>query len=306
MSAPLHLPALPYEDWEPSKTTLHLWCQIIGKIRLAATRHRNHWWNMTLHPTARGFIAQRMRFEDGTFDIELDLVDHRVVVRSNKAHVELRDGLSVANFYAALFQALHGFGIRIPILARPYGVPTSTPFAQDHEHRSYDRVMVRRWWEAVLWSSDVLDEFAADFVGKQSVPHLFWHSFDLAMARYSGRPAAGPPRPDRVAQEAYSHEVIAFGFWAGDPAVPAPTYYTYTAPEPPGLTASPLAPAQAGWHDAGPGHLGRLPYDAVREAADPRAALLAFLRSGYEAGTRAAGWDVSAFRSAFPALEPTS
>lgn len=303
MSAPLHLPALPYEDWEPTRTTLHLWCQIIGKIRLGTTWHRNHWWNATLHPTGRGFIAQRMRAADGYFDIELDLVEHQLVVRTSRAHeparLDLRDGMSVSNFYAALFHALHGFGIEVPILAKPYGVATATPFAQDHEHRSYDRVMVRRWWEIVLWSSDVLDEFAAEFVGKQTFPHLFWHSFDLAMALFSGRPAGGPPRPDRVEREAYSREVIAFGFWPGDPNVPAPTYYTYTAPEPPTLTSYPLAPGEAGWFAAGAGHLGRLPYDAVREAADPRGALLAFLRSGYEAGTRAAGWDVSAFRSTF-------
>jgi len=291
----VHLPPLPYQDWEPTKTTLHLWCQIIGKIRLATTQHRNHWWNVTLRPTARGLIAERMLAGDAFFDIELDLIDHRTIVRTNKAHepayVDLRQGLSVANFHAALFHALHGFGINVTILGKPYGVPMTTPFAHDHDHRAYDRVMVRRWWEIVMWTSEVFDEFAAGFAGKQSVPQLFWHSFDLALARFSGRPAAGPPKPDPVAQDAYSHEVIAFGFWAGDANVPAPTYYTYTAPEPATLTSFALQPSEAGWHPAGAGHLGQLPYDAVREAKDPRATLLAFLRSGYEAGTRAAHWE---------------
>lgn len=303
MSLDVQLPALPYADWEPSKTTLHLWCQIIGKIRLATTRHRNHWWNTTLHPTARGFIAQRMRASDAYFDIELDLVDHRVVVRASNAHepahIDLRNGMSVANFHAALFHMLHGFGLDVKIYAKPYGVPMTTPFAEDHAHRSYDRVMVRRWWEIVMWSSDVLDEFAAEFEGKQSVPQLFWHSFDLAMARFSGKAAGGPPKTDRVAAEAYSREVISFGFWAGDANVPAPTYYTYTAPEPANLTSLTLAPDGAGWQSSGTGHLGTLPYETVRQSSDPRAALLSFLRSGYEAGTRSAGWDRASFASTF-------
>ena len=231
---------------------------------------------------------------DTYFDIELDLVDHRMVVSTNRAHepavVELRQGLSVANFYAALFHALHGFGIDVNIVAKPYGVPITTPFAHDHEHRAYDRVMVRRWWEIIMWTSDVLAEFASTFYGKQSVPQLFWHSFDLAMARFSGHRAAGPPKADPVEADAYSHEVIAFGFWAGDANVPAPTFYTYTAPEPSNLTTFALAPSDAGWQPSGAGHLGLLSYDAVRASADPRATLLAFFQSGYDAGTAATGW----------------
>jgi hypothetical protein len=296
------LPALPYADWEPSKTTLHLWCQIIGKIRLATTRHRNHWWNVTLRPTARGFIAERMRASGAYFDIELDLIDHRASVRSSNAHesaqIDLRNGMSVANFYAALFHVLHGFGLDVKILPKPYGLPITTPFAEDHEHRSYDRVMVRRWWEAVMWSSDVLDEFAAGFTGKQSAPQLFWHSFDLALGRFSGKLAGGPPKTDRVAADAYSHEVIAFGFWAGDANIPAPTYYTYTAPQPASLTSFGLAPGAAGWQSAGAGHLGTLPYEAVRQSVEPRATLLSFFRSGYEAGIRSAGWDTANFGGA--------
>jgi Family of unknown function (DUF5996) len=172
-------------------------------------------------------------------------------------------------------------------------VPITTPFARDEEHRSYDRVAVRRWFDALVWTTSVFDEFASEFAGKQSPVHLFWHSFDLAMGRYSGRRADGPPKDDPVERKAYSHEVIAFGFWPGDPNTPAATYYTYTAPEPSDLTRQTLAPEGAAWYPSGSGHLGALPYDIVRTAADPKAALLAFLRSGYDAGVRTAGWNAA-------------
>jgi len=291
------LPALPYADWEPTKTTLHLWSQILGKLRLRYTAPRNHWWNVTLIPTARGLSAARMRDGDASFEAEFDFIDHQLVLRTDKAHapaiVALEDGMSVAQFYRIVFEALRGFDIDAKILAKPYGVPMTTPFGQDEEHRSYDRVAVRRWFDALVWTTSVFDEFATEFAGKQSPVHLFWHSFDLAMGRYSGRRASGPPKDDPVEREAYSHEVIAFGFWPGDPNTPAATYYTYTAPEPDDLTQQALAPAGAAWYPSGGGHLGGLPYDVVRNAADPKAALLAFLRSGYEAGVRTAGWNAA-------------
>jgi len=292
------LDVLPYEAWEPTKTTLHLWCQIVGKIALASSSLRNHWWNMTLRITARGVATQRLSSGGTSFDIELDFVDHRAIVRAD-AHDDvtfrLHDGLCVAEFYELLFAALRAFGIGVRIVARPYGIAgQTTPFAQDREHCSYDAVMVRRWWDVLRWSAGVFERFATEFAGKQSPVHLFWHSFDLAMGRYSGRRASGPPPSDPVAREAYSHEVIAFGFWAGDANVAAPTYYTYTAPEPAALTTLPLRPDGAAWSVAGNGHMGTVPYETIRTAGDPEAALLAFLRSAYEAGARAAGWDIAA------------
>ncbi len=294
--------AIPYADWEPTKTTLHLYSQIVGKIALRASALRNHWWNVTLRPTARGLRTVMLKAGEVSFDLELDLVDHRAVVRSSAARepgwFELRDGLSVAEFYAALRGRLAGFAIDVPILAKPYGVPgLTTPFAQDREHHTYDALMVRRWWNVVRWTSDVFETFASEFAGKQGPVQLFWHSFDLALGRYSGRRASGPAPSDPVEREAYSHEVIAFGFWAGDANVPAPTYYTYTAPEPASLTSFALRPDGAAWNPSGNGHLGTVPYDAIRRAGDSEAALLDFLRSGYEAGTRAAGWDVALLSS---------
>jgi hypothetical protein len=298
------LSPLPYAGWEPTKTTLHLWCQVVGKIRLRYTAHRNQWWNVTLVPTARGLSTLRMRHGSTLFDLEFDFIDHALVLRSNQAHaplsLPLEDGLSVATFYERVMEMLREIDIVATILAKPYGVPMTTPFAEDRAHHHYDRTMVRRWFDAISWTTSVFEDFASEFAGKESPVHVFWHSFDLAMARFSGLPAGGDPRPDRVQQEAYSQQVIAFGFWPGDPNTPAPTYYTYTAPEPASLIAQTLQPEGAAWVPSGSGHAGNLPFDIVRTSADPRAALLAFLRSGYEAGTETAQWNVGRLASSYP------
>ena len=294
MTAPLE--PLPYAEWEPTLTTLHLWCQVVGKIALRASPLRNHWWNCTLKPTARGVRTELLHANGIPFDLELDFVDHRALARGGEYDAitfRLHDGLSVAEFYANVRATLSALGIEVPIVAKPYGVPSlTTPFADDREHRSYDPVMVRRWWNVTRWTAGVFERFASEFTGKQGPVQLFWHSFDLALGRYSGRRASGPPKDDPVEREAYSHEVIAFGFWPGDPNVQAPAYYTYTAPEPATLTTYALRPAGAVWNAAGAGHMGVVQYETIRTAPDPDAALLDFLRSGYEAGTRAASWNV--------------
>jgi hypothetical protein len=292
----MELEPIPYAAWEPTKTTLHLWCQILGKIALRSSALRNHWWNCTLKPTARGLRTELLHANGIPFDLELDFVDHRAIVRAgeyDEVTFRLHDGLSVAEFYASLRATLTALGIDVPIVAKPYGVPSlTTPFADDREHLSYDPVMVRSWWNVTRWTAGVFERFASEFAGKQGPVQLFWHSFDLALGRYSGRLAPGPPKSDPVEREAYSHEVIAFGFWPGDPNVQAPTYYTYTAPEPSTLTEFALRPEGAVWNAAGAGHMGAVPYDVIRRAPDPGAALMDFLHSGYEAGTRAAHWDV--------------
>ena len=290
------LAPLPYSDWKPTLTTVHLMCQIVGKIRLGHVPYRSHWWNVTLLPTARGLTTSRMRRNDVFFDIEFDFIDHALKIRSSNAReatqIMLEDRMSVARFYAEVMAALADRGLAVRILDKPYKMGVETPFSADEEHAAYDRVMVRRWWEALLWTADVFDQYAAGFLAKESPAQLFWHSFDLAIARFSGRPAPGPRKSDRVEQEAYSQEVIAAGFWPGDDKTPAPTYYTYTAPEPAELTSMPLRPSGAAWYPAGSGHLGTLPYDVVRESDDPRATLMQFLQSGFDAGVRAANWDV--------------
>ena len=288
------LPELPLEAWEDTKTTLHLWSQIVGKVRLASTAPRNHWWNVTLYVDIRGLTTRRMHASNGVvFQIDFDFVDHRLVVRTNRGDAEsfgLVDGLSVAAFDEHLHATLARLGVDVAIRETPFGVPVTTSFTADREHAAYDAHAVERFWRILDWTDGVFEEFAGRYCGKTSPVHIFWHSFDLAVARFSGKRAPEPPL-DAVNREAYSHELIPFGFWAGDQVVREPTYYSYTSPEPDGLRETPLAPDEARWADMYGGLLAVLPYEAVRTADDPRATLLAFLEGAYQAGARAAGWD---------------
>lgn len=285
------LPALPLETWEATKDTLHLWAQIVGKIRMASTALRNHWWHVPLYVDVRGLTTRRLHAADGTvFQIRFDFVDHRLVVETNagaSASFPLVDGLSVSEFDRNVHETLGELGVEVAIKESPFGVPMTTPFADDHEHASYDPAAVERFWRIVDWTDGVFEEFSGWFCGKTSPVHLFWHSFDLAVTRFGGKRAPALPGADGVTREAYSHEVISFGFWAGDQNVREPSYYSYTAPESAGLRERPLRPAAAKWTET----MALLPYEAVRTAADPRAALLEFLESAYEAGAGAAGWD---------------
>jgi hypothetical protein len=289
------LPALPLQEWEATKETLHLWAQIIGKTRLALMPMRNHWWNATLYPSSRGLTTRRMPVDAHNLEIEIDLVGHRVWARTSEsdAGFDLHQGLSVADFLRQLDDMLLSLGVRVGIRAEPYGVATTTPFAADHDHSSYDTDAVGRYLHVLQWSADVLEEFAGWYCGKASPVHVFWHSFDLATSRFSGRRAEVGPGVGAVDAEAYSHEVISFGFWAGDRTNPFPAYYSYTAPEPVELRQQALLPAQAAWAPQANGSLAILRYDDVRNAADPKSTLLDFLQSAYEAGASLAGWDVA-------------
>jgi hypothetical protein len=297
------LPELSLTSWEATKETLHLWMQIVGKIRMASSPPRNHWWHVTLYVDVRGMTTRRMHSTSGvTFEIVFDFVDHRLVVLTNDGRVEsfeLVDGLSVAAFDEKLHGVLDRLGIDVPIRESPFGVPATTPFPNDREHASYDRDAVERFWRILDWSDGVFEEFSGWFCGKTSPVQLFWHSLDLAVTRFSGKRAPSLPGADPITQEAYSHEVVSFGFWAGDENVREPTYYSYTAPEPPGLRDRPLRPDEAFWADQGAGSLARLPYETVRNAADPKAMLLDFLESAYQAGAGAAGWDVAELASSW-------
>jgi hypothetical protein len=289
-------PALPYEDWRPTKETLHRFAQMVGKVRMALVPPRNHWWHVTLYVSAHGLTTGPMPYGGLTAEIELDFVDHRVQVRTSqgrRASFALRDRLPCARFYSDLFTALRDVGVDVEIHAEPFDLGDSPAFADDTEHDSYDADAVERFWAILRRTDEVLAAFRSRFSGKASPTHLFWHSFDLAHARFSGRRAPAIEGADPVTAEAYSHEVIAFGWWPGDDRSTAfPAFYSYTAPEPDGLRDQPLLPSDAQWQDSGAGSLAVLPYDAVRSAPDPGAALLQFFESAYRAGAIAAGWDV--------------
>ncbi len=291
----LELPPLPLEDWEDTKITLHLWVQIVGKIRLTSTAPRNHWWHVPLYVDVRGLTTRRMHAPNGhSFEIAFDFIEHRLVVRTNGGAVEsfeLVDGLSVAEFDEKVHGTLRALGIDVPIRETPYGIAITTPFAEDRDHATYDPVAVERFWRVLDWSDGVLEEFSGWFCGKTSPVHLFWHSLDLAVSRFGGKRAPVSPNADPVTREAYSHEVISFGFWPGDQTVREASFYSYTSPEPPGLRQEPLSPKAAKWTDQGSGSLARLSFEDVRTAKEPRATLLGFLESAYQAGTRAAGWN---------------
>jgi hypothetical protein len=293
------LPELHLAGWRATKDTLHLYSQILGKIRLATTAPRNHWWNVPLYVDVRGLTTRRLRHRDTTFEIAIDFVDHAVIVRTADGRTRsfgIGSGLPVADFDARLHALLGELGIDVEIKEEPFGVPMTTPFPQDVEHASWDRDAIARFGLILDWSDSVLEEFSGWFNGKTSPVHVFWHSLDLAVSRFSGRPGV-PIDADPVTQEAYSQEVISFGFWAGDDNVGDAAYYSYTAPEPEGLRDEPLSAGE--WIEFGSGSLAILPYEGVRTARDPKPMLLAFLQSAYEAGARLAGWDTASFESAW-------
>jgi hypothetical protein len=264
---------------------------------LATTAPRNHWWNVPLYVDVRGLTTRRLHHRDATFELTLDFVDHTLVVRTAdgmQRSFGLGGGVPVADFDARLHQVLGELGIDVDINEEPFGVPMTTPFDQDFTHASWDRDAIERFGKILDWSDSVFGEFSGWFNGKTSPVHLFWHSFDLAVTRFSGRPAS-PVHADRVTQEAYTHEAISFGFWPGDDNFGDAAYYSYTAPEPQGLRDQPLS--AGAWIESGPGSLATLPYETVRTARDPRTTLLAFCQSAYDAGARLAGWDTTSFTS---------
>ena len=291
-------PQLLYEEWEPTKQTIHRYTQIVGKVRMALVPFRNHWWHVTLYVSARGLTTGPMPCGRLTAEIEFDFISHHVRVRTSEgreASFALRERLACAHFYSELFGALSDLGIDVAIYPEPFDLGDGPAFPDDTINDSYDADAVARWWTILRLSDQVLARFASRFNGKASPTQLFWHSFDLAQARYSGRRAPPIEGADPVTAEAYSHEVIAFGWWPGDERrTPYPAFYSYTAPEPEGLRHSSVRPAAASWQDTGAGSLALLPYDAVREAADPAATLLEFYESAYRAGADTAGWDLEA------------
>ncbi|MET8342352.1 DUF5996 family protein [Streptomyces microflavus] len=291
-------PPLPRESWAPTKETLHRFLQIVGKVRLAASVRRNHWWNVPFHLTGDGITTRPCGpLGDGTvFTVDFDFIAHRLRVSTLDGHrVSLPlTGLSVGDFYRAFTGALAHLGISVvPEHPYPFDLPDAArPFAEDDEHASYDPAAVNRYWTVLTQVMLILERYAAGYSGKTSPVHHFWHTFDIAVTRFSDRHVAQGLSTDPVTREAYSREVISSGFWFGDErSYPEPAFYSYTAPEPGGLQLQPLEPAAARWTESNGSHLALLPYDEVRTEPDASAAILRFYDSAYAAGARLADWE---------------
>ncbi len=289
------LPSLAFSDWEKTYDTLHMWLQIAGKTRLALMPKINHWWGSVLYVTPRGLGTSSIPYKDRAFDVEFDFVTHRVVFRVSDGRdyvIPLYDR-SVADFYAEYMSALRQLEIEVAINRVPSEFDDLTPFDEDQQHASYDRKPVENLYRILLFADRVFTRFRAGFLGKCSPVHFFWGSFDLAVTRFSGRPASPRPEMDAMTREAYSHEVSSCGFWPGDRGrLKYPIFYAYSAPAPPGLEKAAIRPEAAGWNAS----LGEfiLKYDDLRSAASPEQALLDFCTSAYEAGATLAGWDRAA------------
>lgn len=289
-------PALPLEGWKETYATLHRWAQIVGKVRLVRMPWINHSWHSTLYVTCRGLTTSPMPFGGRTFQIDFDFIDHQLLIRTADGDVrtlELRPR-SVADFYRELMATLRELGFEVEISAVPNEMEDATRFDADTGHASYDRDAANRCWRVLVQTERVFTAFRAGFVGKCSPVHFFWGAFDLAVTRFSGRPApphpGGVPHlPDWVAREAYSHEVSSAGFWPGGGAISYPAFYSYAYPEPAGYPDAKVRPASAAYHPTLREFL--LPYDAVRTADDPDATLLEFLESTYAAAADLGRWD---------------
>lgn len=292
-------PSLPLNEWKDTAATLHMWTQIIGKIRLSQTPWINHSWHVTLYVTSRGLTTSPIPYGLKTFQIDFDFIDHKLVIETSDGNVRLLDlrPRTVADFYSQVMSSLKSLGIDVAIHTTPNEIPDPIPFEEDHKNASYDADYANRFWRVLVQTDRIFKEFRARFIGKCSPVHFFWGSFDLAVTRFSGRtapphPGGVPHMPDVVAREAYSHEVSSCGFWPGGGAIDYPAYYAYAYPTPEGFKDYKIKPKGAFYSN----DLGEflLPYDEVRTSDDPDAALLGFLQSTYEAAADLAKWDRAA------------
>jgi len=284
-------PALPLDAWKDSCDTLHMWTQIVGKLRLALAPRVNHWWGVTLYVTPRGLTTSAIPVGDRSFDATFDFIDHVLRFQTSDgrmAVVALRPQ-TVADFYAEVMRKVRGLGIDVRISTMPQEVEDPIRFDQDRRHASYDPAYAHRFWRTLVTADSLLKEFRARFIGKASPVHFFWGSFDLAVTRFSGRRAPEIPGADMVTREAYSHEVSSCGFWPGNGGLAGPAYYSYAAPAPDGFKDAKIRPAAAFYSEAFSNFL--LPYDDARAAANPRATVLEFLQSTYEAAANLGQWD---------------
>ena len=296
------LPALPFDSWKDTQATLHMWMQVVGKVRLKLTPLVNHWWNVPFYMTARGMTTSAMPYNRRTIEVQFDFIDHKLTITTSEARVVTMPlaAQSVADFYKKFMSALTELGINVKIWTTPVEIPNPIPFEEDCVHASYDPEAVHKFWRMLVWIDQVFKEFRARFQGKDSPVHFFWGSFDLAVTRFSGRPAPERPGADSITREAYSHEVSSAGFWPGGGDIAGPAFYSYAAPEPARFAEQRVRPEKAFYHPQLKEFL--LMYDDVRGAASPKAALMEFLQSTYDAAADLAKWD----RNSLERPRPTS
>jgi hypothetical protein len=300
-------PALPFNEWKETAATLHMWTQIVGKIRLSLTPWTNHSWHVTLYLTARGLTTSPIFFGARVLQIDFDFVDHVLRMQTGegiKKNIKLAPK-SVATFHREVMDALRELEIRVEINTSPNEVDPAIPFEQNEKDSAYDSDYANRFWRVLLQSDRVFKEFRSEFCGKCSPVHFFWGSFDLAVTRFSGRhapqhPGGVPHLPDAITREAYSHEVSSLGFWPGNEMMPEPIFYSYAYPEPKGFPEARVQPAAASYNAQLKEFV--LPYDAVRQASAPDQSLLDFARSTYDAASTLGNWDRAAFVEAKPDL----
>jgi hypothetical protein len=288
-------PELHLADWKDTRDVLHMWTQVVGKIRLALAPHLNHWWHVPLYVTACGLTTSAMPYKGRHVEIEFDFLRHRLLMACSDGQERAFElgAFSVAEFYGRVFESLRSLGIEVNIWGTPVEVPDPTPFVKD-KRAAYDKEYAQRFWSVLSSSADVMQDFRGGFIGKCSPVHFFWGSFDLAVTRFSGKRATLSPDADPITREAYSHEASSVGWWPGGTGFTGVTvedaaFYAYMAPTPDGYGDAKVCPAPAFWHK----QLGEflLMYDDVRRAADPEHRLLEFLQSTYEDGARLANWN---------------
>jgi hypothetical protein len=285
-------PALPLAEWKDTYATLHMWTQIVGKVRLALTPPVNHWWGTALYVTSRGLTTSAIPYEKGCFEIHFDFIAHSLEITTSGGEVRAFRLIprTVAEFYAETMAALHSLGIDVSVWTMPVEVPRPVRFTLDESHSAYDSEYAHRFWQVLVSTDNVFREFRSRFIGKCSPVHFFWGSFDLAVTRFSGRRAPERPGADPITKEAYSHECISVGFWPGDgEIVKDAAFYAYAAPEPARLGERHVLPAKAFYSTEKSEFF--LMYDDVRSSDSPERALLDFCQSTYEAGATLGNWD---------------
>ena len=292
------LPELPFEDWTNTRLTVHIILQIIGKTRLKLTPRKNHWWYITIYVTSKGFGTRSIPIEDGleSLEIEFNIPEKAVTFHCTSGQqfsISLVNAPTIAQFYANFREILNKLDLHPQFTEKPFDLGIDTPFSELTAYHHYDWDFIDRFWRVMRWNQSVFQEFSGRFYGKTCPVHIYWHHMDLTVTRFSGKKLPAMDASARLLEkDTYSHEQISFGFWIGDDNVREPMYYCYTYPSPEGLDQQPLQPESAAWADSNGSPMALLSYEAIRKSEDPRAAVLAFLESAYQAGAQLAKWPV--------------